>query len=99
MRSDSPLELLFGGFFHQDWRRDGPTAERVLQFFIDSHPPGELERVEQAVTELLDRNLSESELREILVGAGMEYSPPASGQSYRDFLVLVGRRLSAAVDT
>lgn len=69
----------------------------MLQFLVESHPRGELERVRQAATQLLDRNLSESELRQVLLGAGMEYSPPAHGRSYRDFLLLVRERLNAAV--
>jgi hypothetical protein len=91
-----PLELLFKGYFHQDWTLEGETARDVLQAFRDDEPEPVVQQARDQVLELLSRDLDDHELEEELhERLGLQYYPPGDGLSHRQWLEQVAEVLKS----
>ena len=70
------LRLLLTSYFHQDWDRDDPHFEAVVQRFVAAEGPEQAARLVSDVDDLLARGLGEERLRIVVIGRlGSSYDP------------------------
>jgi CdiI immunity protein len=91
------LDYLVGCYFHLDWRLEGETVEDVLDLFARSDPHRVLPARDEAAS-LLEQGLPEDELGTDLRARGLQYRPEGDGLTYREWLELVIRQLTAHLE-
>jgi hypothetical protein len=96
-REDSPIALLFGGYFHQDWMIEGPDAGTVIRKFTEESEKEDVRRAKEEAEALLSADFDEARLARILNEMGLYYLPQADGMSYRDWLTFVVETLDSSL--
>lgn len=103
MRSpmDSRIEALaqlLGGYFHEDWTAEHGTAGDCLDRIMAEAPVVVRRAAAAEISALLDRDLCESQIRDLLLyEIGCCYAPESDGFEASTWLVDVRRRLLGAV--
>lgn len=94
MSASTPnLEEFLGGYFHQDWPEDAPTAVAIVERYLNEWP---IEEVPKALSELnLLLAQSDDDVMRCVVGMGCFYNPAADSMSYREWLNRVADRLNS----
>lgn len=86
------LFQFLGGYFHQDWHYDydskdaKPEIEDVVRHYKSEAGKDTIGKVTQEIESLLSENLSEAELRKILIKLGNSHYAPATHETYKKWL-------------
>ena len=86
------LYQFLGGYFHQDWQYDydwkgeQPDTEKVVRHYKSIAGKNTLEKVASEMKSLLSENLSETELRNVLIELNSAHRAPATHKTYRKWL-------------
>lgn len=86
------LYQFFGGYFHQDWQElydwkgDEPDTEKVVRNYKFETIEKNLKKIISEMESLLSLNLSEKELRNVLMQFSSCHYAPATHGSYRNWL-------------
>ncbi|MNT69531.1 hypothetical protein D3C72_2078570 [compost metagenome] len=84
------LSQLLGCYFHQDWPDEFEDDAAGIQAIIDFEPKSQIEKAAHEIDFILSSNLSEEELRALLVNAvGCYYEPNSQGINYQQWLRIV----------
>ncbi len=89
------LEQFFGGWFHQDWQRDAPTWQGVVQLYARSDGSSAARSASDAVFALVLSESNDTALATKLATLGCEYWP-GSAQDVRSWLTALGFELRQA---
>lgn len=82
----TPLSILLGGYFHQDWIIEGSNPRAVVEQFIDDSTRDEVTAAQKGAERLLASSADERWLKRTLQEMGLYYLPEADGLSYREWL-------------
>lgn len=86
------LYQFFAGYFHQDWSRvfdwkeETPNFVSVVRHFKATNPKQIILKVRNQLEDLLEYELSESELKRALTELGSNYYSQTDGKKYREWL-------------
>jgi len=81
------LEQILGCYFHQDWVDEFESDEVALRAIIDSEPIEQIRAGVMEIDELLASNLSEDQLKTVLMNKfGCYFDPGAIGATYENWL-------------
>jgi hypothetical protein len=94
---DSPLALLLGAYFHQDWFIEGANTQEVLDRFVAEADTEVIRGAKHQAEALLAAGPSERRLARTLNGMGLYYLPGADGLTYREWLAWVAEALGGAL--
>ena len=87
------LEILLGGYLHEDWADDYPTALQAIDEFTHAEPD-HAPQIRADVDEVVRRFGSEAELAVQLRKLGLVYRIQFDGwTSHRDWLLAVADRV------
>jgi hypothetical protein len=89
------LEELVGGYFHQDWRDDAPTAAAILERYLNEWPAEDAALALGELRALL--RLADDKVEQAVAAMGSYYNPVADGLSYRGWLTQMADRLNEHV--
>ncbi|WP_139232402.1 contact-dependent growth inhibition system immunity protein [Pseudomonas sp. NFACC46-3] len=68
MRNKYPgLFQFLGCYFHQDWMCESPEPDGMIRLFVSDSVPETIDAVKQEILKLLAADISEEELRGILM--------------------------------
>jgi CdiI immunity protein len=92
------LKLLLGCYFHQDWPDEFSDEVAALEAVIRSEPEDQLAAGVDEITNLLVAQISENDLRAILIDqVGCYFDPSSEGISYVQWLERVRGRFAKAM--
>lgn len=80
------LEMLFGTYFHEDWRHDDPDVDAVLQRFLGDVSYSELETTVSELIRLLEQNMDDRALAWFMQWKLQGTYDPSPEQSNREWL-------------
>jgi len=81
------LDKFCSAYFHQDWYRYATDAEAVIRQYLEEEPRSAVVQAIDEIDRLLSMNLSEEQLRNILVyDLSCYYDPSFYGISYLEWL-------------
>lgn len=89
------LDEIFGGYFHQDWQDDAPTAMGIVDRYLSEWPQAEVASAADELQALL-ASATEEELAGWLKALGSYYAPTADGLTCRNWLDQVLKKLRDA---
>jgi CdiI immunity protein len=93
--SDFPyLNDLVGGYFHQDWKSDGDTSDKVLAFYCRMERP----RVRSGAVADIDRLLRVAETEQHLICALHQFGCALRVESPRDWLVHIRQFVQSSLE-
>ncbi|WP_321945851.1 contact-dependent growth inhibition system immunity protein [Paraburkholderia sp. J10-1] len=69
------LDEFLGTYFHQDWREDEPTADRIVNKYLSEWPRDDALLALRELENLLSENYGDAKLRELLDEMGCYYDP------------------------
>jgi hypothetical protein len=96
------LGQFLGGYFHQDWSHEqrlvGGSFEDVVRSFLRMNPVDVVRQTTRELAEFLSLDLSEKELRDILIYEfGSHLRAAGLGLTYRQWLEAVHALLAKGV--
>jgi hypothetical protein len=77
---------LFGAYFHQDWKSNGPTADHVVRTFAKAEGEATVLRTIKDIESLLIEFETEEELTAVLDRFGNSYNALRAESSCREWL-------------
>ena len=90
------LYQFFSGYFHQDWRISGSTWQQVVDTFVNENPQHNIKAVHDELRRWLGAVADDRELAWKLTSVfACDYDPVPGGQSVREWLKELLRRLEA----
>ena len=97
MRSYPNLELLMGGYFHQDWSMEASTPSGVISHFARSEPNEVLLGLISELDELLAGDKDERDLRRAVDAAGADFDPTSRRGTIAQWLGGVREQVKSAL--
>ena len=93
MSASTPnLEEFLGGYFHQDWSEDAPTAVAIVERYLSEWPIEEIPKMLNELNALLAQR--DDDVMQCVMKMGCFYNPVADGISYRAWLNQIVYRLN-----
>ena len=91
------LRHFFAAYFHQDWRKEADTPERVISMYAaDVNDPVTIDTLVDGIAAFIADHPDEEDLANALFREmGCYHSPKAIGESTRDWLLHVARAVKA----
>ncbi|TGN38854.1 contact-dependent growth inhibition system immunity protein [Marinobacter confluentis] len=80
------LEQILGAYFHQDWEEEFSSEKSVIEYILENEPPQKIISAKEAIDELLNIDMSESEYKEKIFSMGSEYEYEVDGYTSKQWL-------------
>ena len=89
------LRNFFGGYFHEDWRHEEDSPEKVIAAYKARAPAKELKHLQESIVAYVQAHPDDAELDRCLFSdLGCYYTPRADNMSARDWLLTVAAHLA-----
>lgn len=90
------LPLLFGGYFHQDWRLEASSVTQAVQNFVSHEPSHNVREARAELRHLMASDLTDVELHDLIVDEwGSCFDPMLIGVEMRAWLAEIDAALIA----